>query len=177
MEKTNMLGIVLLLVVLLLILAVGCQQRATENKEQNVSVIVDDTIRNGSQVNQTEGDANTTSVNGTTQTIVKTIVYTVDQQRKLNVTRDLYIDYTNYIQAHDKNLTIQLNLVRNKTIDRIVDPVLQEKLNKLHNNIVSNYSADEIQMFGLDQLLQELYNVDDVLNPKSVKIVNIQSNV
>ena len=99
---------------------------------------------------------------------------TYEEVPKLNNTFNLFIDLMSYININDKNLSYQLKMVKNGTADRIIDPVLQEKVEALHDYLTENLTANEIYKFRLDGVLQMVYDIDDVLNTKNVTMINIR---
>lgn len=91
---------------------------------------------------------------------------------RLNTTGKLYMDWLRYINSNNDNLTKQGEIIKRGEIDRITDPILQEKSDKLIENL-EGYTPTELMIFQLDGLLWQLYDVDDMLNPKGVTMITI----
>lgn len=95
-------------------------------------------------------------------------------EEKLEYAMRLWTDIGNYIEEHDDNLTTQLKMVKNGTADSVVDPILQQKVDVLHDYLTESLTADEVVKLGLEGMLWQIYDIDDVLNPKNVTMINIR---
>lgn len=115
-----------------------------------------------------------TNITGYTTTN-NTPQYSAEDYRIGNYVGNAWIDILNYTRIHNDNLAAQLKMVRNGTADRVVDNVLQQKVDSLHDFLTKNISADTLVRIGADEILWQVYNLDDVLNPKNVTEVEINS--
>lgn len=82
-------------------------------------------------------------------------------------------DYKDYIMENGDNLSAQLKQLKNGEISRVDDDLLMEKVEMAIDYLTSGLSMDEVMEFGFVEILWELYDVDDVLNPKGVDIYKI----
>ncbi len=78
-----------------------------------------------------------------------------------------------YINENDAELTDKLIDYQNGTTDKVDDPILNALVNQTIEYLVSELTADEVMEFGFDEVLWQLYDIDDALNPKDVEIITI----
>ena len=102
--------------------------------------------------------------------------YSPEEIRIAEYVGNAWIDILNYTQIHNDDLTTQLRKVDNGTADRLVDDVLQQKVNNLHNYLTQNISATTLVKIGADEVLWMVYNLDDLFNPKNVTQIAINTN-
>ena len=129
----------------------------------------------GGCAKKVETPVNTTIVNDFSIETNTTPQYSAEEIRIAEYVGNAWIDILNYTKIHNDNLSIQLKMVRNGTADRVVDGVLQEKIDNLHDYLTENISATTLVKIGADEILWQVYNLDDVLNPKNVTEVEINS--
>jgi len=54
---------------------------------------------------------------------------------------------------------------------------LKEKVNSLHDYLTQNISATTLIIIGGDRILNNIYDLDDILNPRNVTIFRIEENI
>jgi len=92
------------------------------------------------------------------------------EQTKQDIVNELHENYKNYILENDEELVKKLADYKNNITDRVVDDELQQKVDILIGHLTEELTANEVMEYGYDGLLWQLYDVDNVLNPKNVSM-------
>lgn len=104
----------------------------------------------------------------------KEIIKIASDEDKIAYVENAWKGILVYIEENDENLTTQLKMVRNGTADKVIDSVLQEKVDNLHDYLTENLTANEVVKFGFERLLWQIYDIDDMLNPKNITRVDLK---
>ena len=144
----------LIIFLLVVVILIGCQPKTEQE------IIVDEPT-NGVFVNLSDGSR---------------MFITDEENIKLMQLSDMLYDYSIYLNNNVANLTAQLALLKNKSIDRITDPLLQKQVDDLIIFLAENLTASQVYKFQLDEILMELYTLEELFNPKNVTIISILSS-